>query len=418
MTEVVFDPFDAEQAQNAWPLLKELRARGAAARIGDGMYYVTRYDACREILKDNGKVFSYNLGFRAPGVVVPPEDRMLGEMDAPQHTFVRRAVVSSFNTLAVRREEPFMRQCARALMERIEPGTEVDLVPSFTRPLPNTVTVHMLGFPVEDADQIAAWSKEVMESEYPAMNRTARGEGFAGAFPEYWQYIDEQMARCRRQIEESGEESGDVPGDVVSRLMLAEVDGRRLTDRQVHAIVENLLLGGFTTTSQLLGNLLHTLLTDPRLEGRVRADPSLVPGLVEESLRVSPPVLFIPVGCVRDTTVGETGVAAGERVVLGTASANRDETVFEDADAFSVERANAEKHLTFGFGPHLCLGAELARTTARIALEELFGRFPEGALTLDPSYTFENVPTYFECGPARLPVVVGPSSGKEGAVSC
>lgn len=411
MTEVVFDPFDAEQAQNAWPLLKELRAQGAVARIGDGMYYVTRYDACREILKDNGKVFSYNLGFRAPGVVVPPEDRMLGEMDAPQHTFVRRAVVSSFNTLAVRREEPFMRQCARALLGRIQPGTEVDLVPSFTRPLPNTVTVHMLGFPVEDADQIATWSKEVMESEYPAMNATERGEGFAGAFPEYWQYIDEQIARCRKRMEKVG----DVPGDVVSRLLLAEVDGRRLTDRQVHAIVENLLLGGFTTTSQLLGNLLHTLLTDAPLERRVRADRSLISGLVEESLRVSPPVLFIPVGCVRDTTVGETGVAAGERVILGIASANRDETVFKDADAFSVERANAEKHLSFGFGPHLCIGAELARTTARIALEELFGTFPDGALTLDPSYTFENVPTYFECGPARLPVAVGLSPRQEGA---
>ncbi|MHB1891696.1 MAG: cytochrome P450, partial [Acidimicrobiales bacterium] len=161
---------------------------------------------------------------------------------------------------------------------------------------------------------------------------------------------------------------------------------------------------------------LYTLLTDTPLEGRVRADPSLVPGLVEESLRVSPPVLFIPVGCVRETTVGETGVAAGERVILGTASANRDETVFEEADTFDVERANADKHLTFGFGPHLCIGAELARTTARIALEELFGTFPEGALTLDPSYSFENVSTYFECGPARLPVAVAPSPRQEGAL--
>ncbi len=416
MSEVLFDPFDPEQAQNAWPLLKELRARGAAARIGDGMYYVTRYDACREILKDNGKVFSYNLGFRAPGVVVPPEDRLLGEMDAPQHTFVRRAVVSSFNTVAVRREEPFIHRSARAFLEQILPGSTVDLVSSFTRPLPNTVTVHMLGFPVEDAEQIATWSKEVMESEYPAMNRTARGEGFAGAFPEYWQYIDEQMSRCRRRIEEAGDVPGKAPDDVVSRLLVAEVDGQRLSERQVHAVVENLLLGGFTTTSQLLGNLLYTLLTDTPLEGRVRADPSLVPGLVEESLRVSPPVLFIPVGCMRDTTVGETRVAVGERVILGTASANRDETVFEEADTVDVERANADKHLTFGFGPHLCIGAELARTTARIALEELFGTFPEGALTLDPSYSFENVSTYFECGPARLPVAVAPSPRQEGAL--
>jgi 2-hydroxy-5-methyl-1-naphthoate 7-hydroxylase len=110
---------------------------------------------------------------------------------------------------------------------------------------------------------------------------------------------------------------------------------------------------------------------------------------------------------VHDTTIGDTTVREGERVIVGTGSANRDERVFADGDVFRVDRENADQHLTFGYGPHVCPGAALARVVARIGLAAYLDRFPRGSVRLAPGYEFENVPTFFEIGPRRLPVEVG-----------
>ena len=162
--------------------------------------------------------------------------------------------------------------------------------------------------------------------------------------------------------------------------------------------------GGLTTTSQLLGNLLHELLTDPALDDAVRRDDATLEGAVEESLRIAPPILFIARGCRHDTEVGGAPLATGERVIVGTASANRDEAVFASGDEFQADRANADQHLTFGYGPHVCPGASLARTEARVGLRTFLQRFPAGTVRLTAGFRFENVPTYFEVGPRRLPV--------------
>jgi cytochrome P450 len=186
-----------------------------------------------------------------------------------------------------------------------------------------------------------------------------------------------------------------------------EVDGERLTRRQLRALTRNLITGGLTTTSQLLGNLLHELLTVPGLEKAMRADQRALTGAIEESLRLAPPLLFVARGCVHNTSIGETPVHASERVVVGTGSANRDERVFDDGDEFRYDRANADQHLTFGYGPHVCPGAALARVVARIGMATFLDRFREGSVRLADGYEFENVPTFFEIGPRRLPVELG-----------
>jgi cytochrome P450 len=157
-----------------------------------------------------------------------------------------------------------------------------------------------------------------------------------------------------------------------------------------------------TTTSQLLGNLVHHVVTSARLEAAVRSEPRVLAGAIEESLRLRPPVMFVLRGCVQPTAVGGDPVHKGERVVVGSASANRDERVFADPDEFRPDRDNADHHLTFGHGPHVCPGAGLARTVARIGMETLLERFPARALRPAPDYRYENVPTFFECGPRRL----------------
>jgi cytochrome P450 len=176
----------------------------------------------------------------------------------------------------------------------------------------------------------------------------------------------------------------------------------------VRALVRNLITGGLTTTSQLLGNLLYQLFTVPGLDAAVRSDDAHLATAIEESLRVTPPVLFVPRGCQRDVTVGDTAVHRGDRVIVGTASANRDEAVFVGGDEFRGDRDNADQHLTFGYGPHVCPGATLARAVARAGIQSFLERFPAGSARLAAGYTYEHVPTFFECGPARLPVDTNP----------
>jgi cytochrome P450 len=394
-----FNPFEPGQAQRAWPLLEKLRRDGAVAPISGGMHYITRHAECRAALRETGSLSNAS-GMKAPGVEVPFEDRILGELDPPQHTAVRRVMVTALTPKVVHAAEPFIRDTAAALLDAVRASGSADLVPAFTVPLPNRVTVHLLGFPAEDADTIASWAGALMVSEFPRTNRTERGEGFAGAFPEFAGYIDEKIERRIRELDR-GEQP---PDDVLTRLVQLEVDGERLTRRQLRALTRNLITGGLTTTSQLLGNLLHQLLSDPEVEQALRADGAVLPGAVEESLRFAPPLLFVARGCVHDTSIADTQVHADERVIVGIGSANRDERLFDEGDVFRHDRPNANEHLTFGYGPHVCPGAALARVVARIGITTFLDTFPSGSVRLAGGFEFENVPTFFEIGPRSLPV--------------
>src|SRR5437764_4652131 len=232
-----FDPFDADEVQAAWPLLTELRREAPLATLSNGMQYVTRLEDCRAVLRDT-KAFSNARGFKGPGVVVPPEDRILGEMDPPQHSSVRRVMVTALTPKVVHAAEDFIEATARQLLEQLPDRGRADLVPAFTVPLPNRVTVHLLGFPPEDADMIAAWAKELMESGFPATNRSHRGEGFANAFPDFAGYIDDTIAARAAALRAGHDEH---PDEVLTRLIRLEVDGRPLTARQLRALVRNLI---------------------------------------------------------------------------------------------------------------------------------------------------------------------------------
>ena len=392
-----FNPFDAEQAHSSWPLLAELRRESAVVDIGDGMAYVTRHAACRQLLRDTDG-FSSAQGFKAPGVVVPMEDRTLGELDPPNHSVVRRAMVTALTPRAVKAAEPYIEVTARSLLAALPADGEMDLVPAFTAPLPNSSTMHLLGFPEEDGPQVMAWAKGLIESGFPATHRNREGVfGFAEGFPDFAGYIDARIDERRATPRD----------DVTTKLLELDVDGQRLTPRQLRALVRNLITGGLTTTSQLLGNLLYSLLTVPGLEDRLRADADAVPRAIEESLRLAPPVMLIPRGCLRETEVEGVALHDGQRVVMGTACANRDEAVFAEGDDFDVDRPNVADHLTFGYGPHFCPGAPMARSVARIAVAAVLELFPKGGLRLTDGFVYENVPAFFETGPARLTVTLG-----------
>src|SRR5690242_8390920 len=247
------------------------------------MAYVTRHAECRELLRDT-EGFSSAQGFKAPGVVVPIEDRTLGELDPPNHTLVRRVMVTALTPKSVKAAEPYIAATAERLIDALPADGDADLVPAFTAPLPNASTVHILGFPEQDAPQLMHWAKDLIESGFPGTHRNREGvEGFKEGFPDFADYIDARI-----------EERRSVPrDDVTTKLLELEVDGERLTPRQLRAMVRNLITGGLTTTSQLLGNLLHQCFTVEGLEARLRASAEAVPRAIEESLRLAPPIMFI-----------------------------------------------------------------------------------------------------------------------------
>ena len=393
-----FDPFAPGQAQDAWPLLAELRQATPVAPISGGMQYVTRYAACRAVLRDV-ESFSNASGFKAPGVEVPLEDRLLGELDPPRHTAVRRVMVTALTPRVVHAAAPFIDATAAALLDAVPVPGSADLVAAFTVPLPNRVTVHLLGFPAGDADQLARWAKELMESDFPATNRTERGEGFAAAFPEFAGYVDAQIDRRAAAL------GDDDPPDVLSRLLALTVDGAPLPRRQVRALVRNLITGGLTTTSQLLGNLLPHAAhrPDPRGGGPRRRRGPGRRGRGEPAGQPAGAVRLPRAACTRPTWPASRctdGRAAHRRD--GLREPGRDD-VRRTAATFRPDRANADQHLTFGYGAHVCPGASLARHVAQLGVRRFLDHFPAGSVRLAAGYRFENVPTFFECGPRRCP---------------
>ena len=385
------DLFDHLQTQSMWDLTRKWRESSPVVRPMPGYVFVSRWNDCWDVLRDPATFGNAN-GLKA--VEVPEEERTLGEMDAPRHTKLRRAVRTAFTRRAVDAERPFARECAEALLFEIGGKPESDLVSEFADRLPNLVSLHLLGFPPDDAQQVVDWAKEFLHSDWPALNRTERGEGLAGAFPEFSGYIDARVAERRRP---------GAPDDVVRRLSTSEVDGLTPSATVLRALIAQIILGGISTSTNLIGSMFYRLLRDPVLHARLRREPALLPAAVEESLRLDPPVLFVMRNCDKGAEIAGVQVEAGERVVVGIASANRDESVFDDAERYQLDRG-IPRHISFSGGAHLCVGARLARLVAYEALRAFTRRFDVGDLELAPGFEFHGVPVFLEYGPERLDV--------------
>jgi cytochrome P450 len=388
METTAFDPLDAHQVDHEE--LAALRARCPVSRTPSGAWFLARYDDVLAATKD---VATFNSSFRDPGVVVPEEEQFISEIPEPRHGHVRRIINSAIAQHRIGRVEPICRDLCHELIDQLLAKGGGDLVAEFSMPIPTTVIAHLLGAPPEDHHLWAEWSDEVVQGTYPTKYRNERGEGMAGAHPEFTAYVDAQI-RARR-------EAAEPPDDFITRLLRTEVDGRRLTDVEARTQLIFLYISGNETTRHLLSNLLHTMATRPEIFAALRRDPSLIPNAVEESLRFEPPVQFLLRTCLRDAEVDGVPIAAGDKVAFGVASANRDEAHFDAPNEFRLDREDPRNHLGFGGGPHVCPGASLARLEARIAVEVFCERVR--AVALEPGFVFEKVPVFWAYGPRRLP---------------
>jgi cytochrome P450 len=369
-----------------------MRARCPVARIPVG-WYLSRLD---DVVAASKLVDTFVASFRAPGVVVPEEQKFISEISGARHGRIRRLVngaVAHHRTIQL---EPVVRALCDEYLDPIIARGHGELVAELTAPIPINVIAQFTGVPRADWEQFRQWSDEIVSGTYPALHRNERGEGLAGAHPEFARYLDDLIAARRGQA--------DAPDDLVTRLLQADIDGRQLTPVEVRTQIAFIILAGNETTRQLLGNLLVRLATDRALFDHLRADRSLVERAVEESLRIDPPFPMLIRNVEQPTDVFDHAMQPGEKIVFGLASANRDEAVYDDPDRFDLARANWREHVAFGAGPHVCPGASLARLEAHVLLDAVLDRIEQ--LTPEPGWVPRKTPVFFANGPIDLPVRV------------
>jgi cytochrome P450 len=373
------------------PVLAALRREAPVTRTPSGPWFLARH---ADVLAATKDVDAFVASFRAPGVVVPDEEQLINEIPEPRHGQIRRIINSAIASHKIGRIEGFCTELCHALLDDLlaRPGA-VDLVPEYVMPVPNNVIAALLGAPRDDFARWAAWSDEVVQGSWPTLNRNERGEGLAGAHPEFTAYVDGLIAARRAEPRD----------DFITQLLATEVGGRRLTDVEARTQLVFLFISGNETTRHLIGNLLWALAADPALWAALRADRSLVEPAIEESLRLDPPVRFLMRNCHAEVELHGQQLCPHDKVAFGIASANRDEALFDDPHTFRLDRPDPRAHLGFGGGPHVCPGASLARLEARIAIGAVLDRVAALELVSD---AYVEVPVTWAHGPTALEVVL------------
>ena len=399
--DFAFSPIDPAVRRDPWPHYARGRREypvfvheGLPLRVAS----VFRYADVQAILRDD-VVFSnsFPIGGQLPGA--RPEDlpppNMLGT-DGADHTRLRGLVNKAFTPRIVRQLEPRMRDIARELVADARAKGEVDLVQALTYPLPVTVISEMIGVPPEDRARFKAWSDEAVASlglvfvggADPA--RMERQMQILNEMRDYLIPLAEQRKRSPRE-------------DLLTGLVQAEHEGSRLSHDEMIQMVVLLLVAGNETTTTLIGNAVLELAARPAVADALRRDPAGLDAAIEEVLRWSSPVQFDPRRVTRTIELHGVKLEPEDFVLCWIGSANRDETVFERADEFDAARAK-NPHIAFGFGAHYCLGANLARLEARMALEALLGATRAIELATDAPLPLHPSPVFR--GVTRLPVLL------------
>ncbi len=396
--EFAFDPTDQSKTQD-FAFMAKIRRECPIVRPTENVVLTTRYEDTALAFRD-AKTFSAVGDMRAPGVVVPLEESFMGELDAPLHTRIRKVFARVFTRRGALAAEDWTRDRVRQRLAALAARDRADLMKDFAMIVPGSVAAHVMGIPEAMHDQLMSWCADVLHSSWPATGKTERGEGLAASFPELAAYVDGLIRDC--------EQAGDAapPGLLTVMVQASDEQGRVISAHHARTLVVNMLAGSLSA-SFMLGNLLHRLLTDPEFDATLRREPAKIPAAVDESLRLEAPVTFLFRRARHDTEIGGCPILAGEQIMLGMAAANRDESVYPDADQFRLDRETPKAHLAFGLGPHVCLGNHLTWMIGRVVLEEFLARFAPGQVRLVDGFEWQCVDHIQEYGPDALPVRIG-----------
>ena len=395
-----FDPFELPDtiqlgtAEDPYPHLAAARRKGSVQvewplpdDVGtidvdrDPSFNVLGHDEVMAVLRDHETYSSRVL----VDVMGPVLEHAMIAMDEPEHRAHRALLAPAFRPkLLARWEHELVRRVVDELIDSFAPLGRADLVRRLTFAFPVRVIARILGLPERDAQQFQRWSIELIS----IIVNWDRGIAAWNALRDYFA---ERVAERRMRPRD----------DLISELVQTEVDSRGLTDEDIFAFLILLLPAGIETTYRSLGNLLFALLTHPDQLDEVVRQPELRGPAIEEGLRWETPLLMVPRQSVRDARLGGIDIPAGRELNVFLGSANRDENHYAEPDRFDIHRTPAP-HMSFGSGPHMCLGMHLARMETRVALNAILERLQE--LRLDPEAPRPTVVGTVFRSPNALPV--------------
>ncbi len=377
--DMAVERLGAEYFQDPYSVHARLRARQPVSPVvmpgGTPAWLVTGYAEARAALADP------RLCKNMPGWHPPPDsifaalDVHMLNSDPPDHERLRRLVNKAFTARRVERLRPRITAITTGLLDDMSTREQVDLLASFAFPLPITVICELLGVPVADQDDFRTWSATIVSN-------TPTPAVFQAHATAMIRYFIALMAAKRHEPAD----------DLLSALIAARDEGDRLSENELVSMAFLLLVAGHETTVNLIGNGVLALLLNPAELTRLRAEPSLIGGAVEELLRHENPVNNATFRFAAEPVeIGGARISRGDPVLVALSSANRDPSRFGHPDRLDLGR-DSSGHLAFGHGIHYCLGAPLARLEAEIAFSHLLTRFgsirlavPAGSLRWRPS---------------------------------
>ena len=382
--EVVFNPFDPEFVADPYPTFRKQRAHCPVFVGPMGMVFVFGYDDVSSVLRDPSlSIDDRNATNSLRMIEISSMFREWAErgahsilnLDPPDHTRLRRLLAPAFAPRTIARLHDRVDRIIERTLDRLADaerttGEPTELIDAFASHVPFTVISDLLGVPTSGRDELLAWSHTLTLALEPmVVPDDVEAIRHAG---------DSILARMTDLIAWKRSHPAD---DLLTSLLMAEDDGDTLSELELVDQVSLMYIAGHETVVNLLGNGVWHLLRHRAQFERLTADATLAANAVEEILRFDSPIQFARRIPLADAVVGGQTVAAGSTILLGLASANRDDARFgPDADVFDVTRSDAADHLSLGSGIHYCLGAALARLEGTAALASLARRFPDMAL--------------------------------------
>ena len=332
---------------------------------GGGYWVATRHADVVKVSREHGN-YSAQEGFvliedLAPEILEQSQHQLLG-MDPPDHGPNRRMVITHFTGRMLQNLETRIHTITNEIFDRLmDKKAACDFVEDAAALLPAQVIAEMMGVPRKDWAQFRLWADKLTSGDDPEITT-----------PEESLKASAEMGMYGYELA-SGLKSSTAT-DLCSLLMTADFEGRKATPEEVASLFIQISVAGNETTRSLIAGGMLTLIQHPEVMAELVANPSLIPGAVEEMLRYVCPLHYFRRTATCDNELGGKKIRKGDKVVMLYASANRDELVFSEPDTFNIHR-DPNPHLSFGHGIHLCLGANLARMEARIFFEEYCKRF-------------------------------------------
>lgn len=367
--------FTPEVRSDPYPFYRRFAAEDPVHDTGFGLWIVSSYEHCRAALRDPRfsaefrTMTDYEATMEAVGRDTPVQalmERLMLFRDPPDHTRLRSLVQRAFTPRMIEAMRARTAEVCEGLLDAAEErGGELELMADLAWPLPVVVIAELLGVPQMERERFRGWAADLALAFDIGMSpeRAERAEVAQEQFIAFF-------------LELAAERARDPQGDLVTALVQAEEEGDRLTPDELVSNLILLLIAGHETTMNLIGNGTLALLRHPDQLARLRDDPALAPSAVEELLRFDSPVQLVVRFTREELELGGRAIPQGARIMLLVGAANRDPARFADPDVLDLGRGD-RGHLSFGGGPHFCLGNALARMEGEVVLPALLRRFPD-----------------------------------------